>query len=639
VNHDTCLRERLARALLGIALLLSALTGRAPGQSTTESAGARDQNAIRKIDVDFAKVVGRIRPLHGVNCGPLAEAFTIDLSWLFHQLDIPYVRLIAPNWPGTDCVQINFVFPDFDADPADSANYDFEKTDDYIAAVLRAGARPIYSLGYTAERDVLGNKYKKHNVPPKDFQKWATICVNIIRHYNDGWADGHHWDIKYWEVWNEPDNYGFWTGTVEQYADLYEIVSKMIKAHDSKLKVGGPGIASNLSWLDKFLGICAQRKLALDFCSWHCYHPTPSGSYLKSFKVEELLKRHGFTDTESHLGEWSPVPLSWREMRSDPFKAREFFTRTGSAEGGAFDVALLTFLQDSPVDIATFYSGDTLRWGFADRNGAPKTSFYAFKAFAKTLDTPVRVSVTGDDKEHGLAVLAGISEDRSRASILISNHAATYRRYELTLRNVPWKDKTTSTTYLVDDQHALKAVGVKRLEKAKVLQLSADAPAPSVCLLRLNEPANLALRCPVKASSCSPPRPGSEKLLVDGNLSRHPGQFWASDPAKERISTMMLDLGAVQRIRDVRLWFRNLNGRFGFVPQQVVVAVSDDGREFNNVLESRDVPQEGAPYVHAPRIYAVQRTGRYLRVSVGPSQRTGSFAGMNQLFQIQVLGR
>jgi len=52
--------------------------------------------------------------------------------------------------------------------------------------------------------------YKKHNVPPKDFNKWARICVNIIRHYNDGWAGGYHWGIKYWEVWNEPDNHGFW---------------------------------------------------------------------------------------------------------------------------------------------------------------------------------------------------------------------------------------------------------------------------------------------------------------------------------------------------------------------------------------------------------------------------------------------
>ena len=26
-----------------------------------------------------------------------------------------------------------------------------------------------------------------------------------VRHYNRGWANGHEWGIRYWEIWNEPD--------------------------------------------------------------------------------------------------------------------------------------------------------------------------------------------------------------------------------------------------------------------------------------------------------------------------------------------------------------------------------------------------------------------------------------------------
>jgi len=473
------------RLIIGL-LLVAALTARDAVAAGKKLQGMQGEKA-RKIEVDFSRTVGRIRPLHGVNCGPIAENFRVDLSPYFRELRIPDVRLCAPNLPGTDCVVINLVFPNWDADPEDPRNYEFEKTDDYIAAVRAVGAQPLYCLGYTAERDVLGNKYKKHHHPPKDFDKWANICLHIVRHYNDGWARGHHWNIKYWEVWNEPDAPNWWTGTVEQYAALYAIVARKLKSHDPRLKIGGPAICCSLEWLERFLQLCRQSGTPLDFCSWHLYNPRPYGLVERARRVEALLNKYGFERTENIVDEWSPTPLPFGQMRSDPFKAREFFHRTGGIEGGAFDVSALVFLQDSPVDRAMFYSGDTLRWGLFDRNGVPKTSFYAFKAFVKTLDTPLRVSVTGDDKQRGLAILAGMSEDRSRASILISNHAAPYRRYRLALRNVPWKDTSTCTTYLVDDKHEFQAVGVDRVGKGKAFQLTVELTAPSVCLLRLNE--------------------------------------------------------------------------------------------------------------------------------------------------------
>ena len=57
--------------------------------------------------------------------------------------------------------------------------------------------------------------------PPADAAKWAAICVGIIRHYNEGWANGFHHGIRYWEIWNEPENRpAMWTGTDEDYLAL-----------------------------------------------------------------------------------------------------------------------------------------------------------------------------------------------------------------------------------------------------------------------------------------------------------------------------------------------------------------------------------------------------------------------------------
>ena len=56
-------------------------------------------------------------------------------------------------------------------------------------------------------------------------------------HYNQGWANGFHDNIRYWEFWNEPEL--FWSGTPEQFYLLYEKTARALKTCRSPLKVGG----------------------------------------------------------------------------------------------------------------------------------------------------------------------------------------------------------------------------------------------------------------------------------------------------------------------------------------------------------------------------------------------------------------
>lgn len=468
---------------LGLALLATTFLRAA-------SAPEPSQASRRVVEVDFSQPSGTIRPLHGVNCGPIAEGFTLDLSRFFRDLQIPYVRLHSPNFPGLDCVGFEQVFPDFAADADNPANYHFRRTDDYIAAVLAVGAKPIYGLGYGNRKDVLASDYRKINVPPEDPKKWARVCVNIVRHYNEGWANGFHHNIQYWEVWNEPDAKNFWDGTLEQYADFYSIVATALKTHDSRLKVGGPAISHDLKFLDRFLAVCRQRILPLDFCSWHCYTERPATVLNRAREVQRLVDHHGFTTAENQLNEWSPCPRPFQDMRRDPFIAREFFERTGSSEGGAFAASVLCFLQDSPVTTATFYAGDTVRWGFIDRNGAPKTSYFAFLAFRRMLDTPRRVVAEGNDLERGFAVMAGLSEDNSQARILISNHRFSCSEYEIRVHRLPWQDATTCTRYVVDqhtdiNRYDLAPASTNQFPTGDSLRISTPATAASVLLVEL----------------------------------------------------------------------------------------------------------------------------------------------------------
>jgi hypothetical protein len=246
---------------------------------------------------------------------------------------------------------------------------------------LGLGAQIVYRLGVSIEAT---GHYHTH--PPKDYAKWSKICVNIIRHYNEGWANGFRYNIRYWEIWNEPNGKNMWSGTRDQYFELYATASKAIKASVPSVKVGGPAIANPASpWVRPFLQYCRDRKLPLDFFSWHRYTPSLAEIRNGANLIRGMLDECGFKDTESHYNEWHYLNCGWGPLRpKDPreyVKTRSFFDGTSGPKGAAFCAAALMMLQDCPVDVANYYTGDTSRWGLFDEYGAPRKTYYAFRAF------------------------------------------------------------------------------------------------------------------------------------------------------------------------------------------------------------------------------------------------------------------
>ncbi len=480
-------------------LLLSALFA-AVTLAPAGAAVSETTKPTRRIEIDFSRQTGVIRPLQGMNCGPWVEHFTLDLSHYFRELKVPHVRLAVPNWPGTDCVHIQNIFPDMSADPEDPASYDFKLTDQYIGAVIAAGAKPIYNIGLGVDSDLWNEsktgEYKnaKSNIPPADFQKFARICANIARHYNQGWANGFHYNIEYWEIWNEPNLKSFWLGTQEQYLDLYAAVAAELRKVDPKLKIGGPGFSGgegkdSFDWLEKFLALCQQRKLPLDFCSWHSYGSQHAEPMRQARVVQDLLVQYGYPDAENQLNEWSPCFEPMAQWFHNPVKMGQHYARTGGGEGAAFNASFLAFLQDTPVDTAAFFSGDTLGWSFVDRYGAPKPTYFAFLAFRRMLDTPLRVQAGGSDLATGFAVLAGLSPDKSQARILISNYRAEYQGYEIHIRGLPWGQDTVIERRVVDQTRELESVATDRFSKSDTLVINAPSATSTVYLLDLAPPA------------------------------------------------------------------------------------------------------------------------------------------------------
>ncbi len=302
-----------------------------------------------RVSVEPSVEIGPIKAMNGVNNGPNAVRSDQTRSTFepFAALKIPYARVhdanLTEDYGGSHVVDISAIFPDWDADETMPESYDFTITDEYLSTMRAAGAEPYYRLGQSIEHAI-----KKYGVnPPKDFAKWARICEHIIRHYNEGWANGYKWNIKYWEIWNEPDNgpakdgrpSPCWTGTKEQFFNLYKVTSLHLrKCFGDTIKIGGPAFCWWGAWSKDFLPFCAREKLPLDFYSWHCYGVDATWPGEAARRARRLLDENGFTHTESHLNEFNYV-RGWSDQFGYTLQCMSgrYADRGGGFPGGSDD--------------------------------------------------------------------------------------------------------------------------------------------------------------------------------------------------------------------------------------------------------------------------------------------------------------
>jgi xylan 1,4-beta-xylosidase len=388
---------------------------------------------LTALHVDAGKVTGTIRSFQGVNGPPTPVMEGLpNLVNQYKELHIDMVRthdFMGPTeidslfanddpmlkWLVPDTKQraglvatgnASTIFPDWSADPGKAESYRFGRTDKVIQAIRESGAEVYYRIG---------RSFGANRNPPADFDKFADVVKHIAMHYNQGWANGFHDNIRYWEFWNEPEL--FWTGTPEQFYSLYDKTARALKSVDPALKVGGDAKALPMDdgpYREGFLDYCAAHKLPLDFYSWHTYadfSADPYDAVRIGKEIRSLLDAKGFKNSESILSEWN---------LSADFTDAEKQTLEG-ADNAAFVASVMIYLQDSAIDRAEFYRGDAAWMGLFDTQPKLFKTAYTYKATAAMLGTPERLDVTGGDT-YGFAALAGRSADAKTVQVLVSNY-------------------------------------------------------------------------------------------------------------------------------------------------------------------------------------------------------------------------
>jgi hypothetical protein len=442
------------------------------------------------VSVDFTRLVNkRLKPVHGICNGPIVPGMPINNTTdEYKELGVPFVRLHDTGGDGTTgryLVDISRIFENFDADENNPDNYRFEHTDELILAIKSIGAEPIYRLGESIDH----SSYVRYARPPKDFEKWARICVNIIRHYNDGWANGHHLGLKYWTIWNEPDlgDKMFHSGTLEMAYDLYKITATAIKTYNPELLVGGMSFAGARG-KEALLKKCRDEKIPLDIFAYHFYSSNVKGVANVCAEIRKQLDQYGFDKCFMLVDEWNYLGVDgeykgdiWNDIAHAPAIRRRYTETIRGTTAAAFVAAIFVAFNEVGVDIANYYDGQLTVWngtwnGLMDQYQTPQKPYYVFKAYNQMYRLggfTAKTDITADN----LYVLSTWKD--GEGFILLSNYGG--ESGEITINIKTSEQEANIELYILDANRNMEKTATIALKD----ELKVFLEKNSVCLIKI----------------------------------------------------------------------------------------------------------------------------------------------------------
>ncbi len=312
----------------------------------------------------------------------------------------------------------------------DQLIYSFFNADQVWDFLLSIGMRPFVELSFMPEAIASGGQtvfaYRANVTPPKNYQDWRALIHKLLSHWAERYGLGEmgRW---YFEVWNEPNMEGFWTGRAMDYFTLYRHTADVLKAIDAHLHVGGPATAHN-EWIDAFIEFCERERLPADFISTHQYPTDGQGSGEQN--TEETLARtrrgvmHDWArETRRRAGarplyytEWNSSSDSRDPLHDEPYAAA-FIVKTVMESVHLVDG--YSFWTFSDIFAETYFPSVPFHGGFGllTLHGIAKPAYRAFELLHRlgTQQCPVA------GRHHTVDVW--VVREQRHITVMITNHA------------------------------------------------------------------------------------------------------------------------------------------------------------------------------------------------------------------------
>lgn len=325
--------------------------------------------------------------------------------------------------------------------------YQWKHVDRVLDDTLALGFRHVIELNSMPALLASGDRaifnFKMNVTSPRDYAKWEALVRAFVEHCAErhGIDEILHW---YFECWNEPDLEGFWSGTQEEYFQLYAASARAVKSVHPALRVGGPA-SSRGRWVAELVRWCRANAVPLDFVSTHqypqdeyCLFPDRAGSphAPDRFFVDSIREVRATVDREAGPGfpllytEWNTQngapgrPVSWENnpdldtlySGSAALHYCSALDRTVDMLGWWTASDLFEFQDALGMPSAPFSHGG---YGLVTVRGTPKPAFHALRFLSRLTGRVLEPELPADRPP-----LAGAlaSEHPDRVRVLVWNH-------------------------------------------------------------------------------------------------------------------------------------------------------------------------------------------------------------------------
>lgn len=186
-----------------------------------------------------------------------------------------------------------------------------------------------------------GTRYKGkmwNSSQPADYGLWEEVCYQYTKHLVERYGIER---VAGWHIhcYNEPDIKAFFLSRyensqyrqrIDEYCKMYEAFTKGVLRVSDKLTIGGPALARKTDFLDAFLAFVKEKGLRLDYIALHNYGTSPKklqdGSTRLTVKNNmdkhagymEVIRKHGFGDTEIVVDEWGAANRGFANREDCP---------------------------------------------------------------------------------------------------------------------------------------------------------------------------------------------------------------------------------------------------------------------------------------------------------------------------------
>jgi len=158
----------------------------------------------------------------------------------------------------------------------------------FDATLERYGMEPMSLLCYNAPW--LQTRVRERPFANPD--EWVEFAAAVVESYN-GRGEGYRPNLRYIEVWNEPNMEMFYDGDMASYFDLFERTADRIHRDYPGVMVGGPALThawhcQPKEWMDAFLAGPAKKA---DFVTYHHYGPADEPLSVLADDVKDHARR------------------------------------------------------------------------------------------------------------------------------------------------------------------------------------------------------------------------------------------------------------------------------------------------------------------------------------------------------------